>query len=158
MADFPSLAWFENARGRANEDTAFRRLGTAAARFGVRVHPGDGAASDPPVANTPVAETAAAETAAGAVAVTLAAFGVDGVAAVDGVQAAELDFVLEMPAATWRAYLDGLAGTSPRQYLNDLDLVTEGGIVRGNARNRLLFPRYNATIERFFELGAAGPG
>lgn len=129
MPNFPSLTWFETARERANADAAFRALGSADARFGVRVD------------NQTFA-------------ITLDAFEVARVGVATEEEAADLDFCLEMPAADWQSYLGSFASPS-RRYLNDLDLTTAGGLLRGNARNRLLFARYNATVERFFELGAA---
>lgn len=129
MPNFPSLAWLETARERANADAAFRALGTADVRFGVR------AGTDTFV-------------------VTLEAFEVARVATATEEEAADVDFCLDMPADAWRTYLDGFSNNA-RRYLNDIDLDTDGGILRGSARNRLLFPRYNATVERFFELGAA---
>ena len=130
MANFPALEWFQHARERTNADPAFRKLGTADARFGVRQ--GDTI-----------------------VEVQLDAFEIGTIAARSEDEVRELDFCLEMSAEQWGAYLDGLRGTGTRRSISDVDLLTPGGVVRAvNARGAIVMPRYLLSIDRFFANGA----
>ena len=130
MTNFPSLAWFEAAKSRANEDAAFKRLGTAETRFAVKQ--GDTV-----------------------IEVQFDAFAIGTVAARAVEELREFDFYLEMNAGQWREYLDGLRGQGPKRSISDVDLQTADGVVKGeNAFGRLNLLRYVCSVDRFFELGA----
>lgn len=130
MTMFPSLAWFETAKVRANADSAFRKLGTAEARFGVKL--GDAI-----------------------VEVQMDAFEIGTVAERSADELRELAFYLEMNAGQWREYLDGLRGIGRKRSISDVDLEVAGGVVRGaDARAKMNLPRYVCSVDRFFELGA----
>ena len=132
MTSFPSLAWFEAAKTRANADAAFKKLGTADTRFAVK-H-GDAV-----------------------VEVQFDAFEIGTVAERGTDELREFDFYLEMNAGQWREYLDGLCGKGRKRSISDVDLQTSGGVVKGEnafGRNNLL--RYVCSVDRFFELGAMG--
>ena len=130
MSEFPTLAWFEQARARCNADPAFKKLGTADARFGVR----QGAAI---------------------VEVQLDAFEIGRVSACNEDEVPELDFCLEMSADAWRGYFNGLCGVGPLRSISDVDLLTLGGVVKAShARGKINFSRYLLSIDRFFANGA----
>ena len=131
MNKFPSLAWFETARDRANADAAFRKLGTADTRFAVKQ--GDVV-----------------------VEVQFDAFEVGTIAERPVEELREFDFYLEMTAEQWREYLDGLRRDGPKRSISDVDLAN-GGVLKGEnafGKNNLL--RYLCSVDRFFELGARG--
>ena len=131
MSKFPSLAWFETARDRANADAAFRKLGTAETRFAVKQ--GDAV-----------------------VEVQFDAFEVGTIAERTVEELREFDFYLEMTADQWREYLDGLRRDGPKRSISDVDLAN-GGVLKGEnafGKNNLL--RYLCSVDRFFELGATG--
>ncbi len=130
MSDFPTLAWFEQARERTNADATFRKLGTADARFAVRQ--GDAI-----------------------VEVALDAFEIGRIAACREDEVPELDFCLDMNADGWRTYLDGLRGIGTQRSISDVDLLTAGGVLKAsNARGKINFSRYLLSIDRFFANGA----
>ena len=130
MSDFPTLAWFEQARERSNADPTFKKFGTADARFAVRQ--GDAI-----------------------VEVQLDAFEIGRVAACREDEVPELDFCLDMNADGWRAYLDGLRGIGAQRSISDIDLLTAGGVVKAShARGKINFSRYLLSIDRFFANGA----
>lgn len=130
MSDFPTLAWFEQARERTNADPGFRKLGTADTRFAVRQ--GDAI-----------------------IEVQLDAFEIGRVADCREDELPELDFCLEMNADGWRSYFDGLRGVGPKRSISDLDLLTTGGVVKAShARGKINFSRYLLSIDRFFANGA----
>ncbi len=127
MATFPTLKWFEDARAQVNSDSTFKALGTNEVRFGVKA-------------------------AADLVEVRLSAFECTHVAKLDPDDTRELDFVLDMTKKDWNTFLKSQTSATPL-HLNDLDLASD--IVRGDSpRGRLMFPRFYASIERFFAVGA----
>lgn len=129
MAEGISRNLLERTRVAVNEDTAFRKLGTADVKLGIRS--GDQAFL-----------------------VRFEAFECSKVEEIDVEHLCDADFYLELPDPSWRAYLGGRrSGTAPS--LLSLDLDTKGGIVRGvDPRNTLAFERYHVTLQAFFDCGA----
>jgi hypothetical protein len=127
----PNLDWLTAAREALNAEPAFRRLGSADFTLGLVV--GD--------------ETRL---------VAFRAFEVASVAEADAQTLRDADLVIEMPAKDWNAYLRQRARARGASLLS-LDL--ERRIVRGRSPlARLLFERYNHTLQAFIDRGAALSG
>ena len=127
---FPSLAWFEAAKARTNADAAFKKLGTADTRFAIK--------HDDAV-----------------VEVQFDAFAIGTVAERSVEELREFDFYLEMSSVQWHDYLDGLRRPGAKRSISDVDLQTDGGVVKGESalgKNNAF--RYLCSVDRFFELGA----
>jgi hypothetical protein len=124
----PNLDWLPAARDALNAEPAFRRLGSADFTLGLVV--GDEARL-----------------------VEFRAFEVAWVAEADAQVLRDADVVIEMPAKDWNAYLRQRARARGPSLLT-LDL--ERRIVGGRSPlARLLFERYNRTLQAFVDRGAA---
>jgi hypothetical protein len=124
----PKLDWLAQAREAFNVETDFRKLGSADFTLGLVV-----------------ADEARL--------VGFQAFEVASVAAADPRDLRDADIVIEMTARDWNAYLRQRArGRGPS--LLSLDL--EQRVVRCRTPlQRLLFERYNRTLQAFIDRGAA---
>ena len=131
MSVFPSVEWFERVRAAANQDAAFRSLGTADTKVGIRV--------DEKV-----------------FVLDFEAFECAGVSEADADSLVDVDFSLNMGIDDWRSLLDNVrkhGGADSEHTLNTLDL--EHGIVESNTPYGLNnFPRCHLTIQRFFDLSS----
>ncbi len=131
MPLFPSVEWFEAVRAVANEDAAFRRLGTSEALVGVR---------------------------AGASAYLLEFDGFECVGArrTEEHMLADADFCLNMSVEAWRTLLVNIrenGGADADHTFNTLDI--DNGIVEASTPYGMnAFPRCHMTIQRFFDVSA----
>ncbi len=125
MPQFPSVDWLNAVRDRVNDDPGYRALGTA--DYNVGIKSGDSVFR-----------------------VDFEAFECTGVKEIAETDLRDTDFYLDMSPSQWRGYLESV-GTEDPQSLSDLDLTTEGGIVRGgDERRKVAFPQYHLSLERFF--------
>ncbi len=124
----PKLEWLEAAQTALNDDPAFRKLGSTDVVLGLEL--GDEARL-----------------------VTFEAFEISGVREVPGLELRDADIVISMSPRDWNAYLrQRQKGRGPS--LLTLDL--EGGVVRAaDPLARLKLARYNQSIQRFLDTGAA---
>ena len=125
----PRLDWLDAARHELNADPAFRKLGSTDVRLALAI--GDVA--------------------------KLVSFEAFEIAAVEDLEEADLrdaDLVIRMSPKDWNAYLRKRArGAGPS--LLTLDLETPGGIVgAANPLKKLLFERYNRSLQAFVDRGA----
>lgn len=134
MPSFPSTEWFQALADRANGDPEFRKFGTIDTEMGVEV--GDALWK-----------------------VVFEAFEVTEVAPTTAEAAADLDFVLSMPAAGWREMLENIRehGAADLDHtLNTLDLNNPENFARGvDYHRRDKFYRFNQTLQDFFDGAAA---
>jgi hypothetical protein len=136
---FPTVGWFEALLDVMNRDgEAFRKLGFIDARVGIAVLR-DGAMPEDR-----------------AFMLTFGAYTCDGVVVLPSPEAAEVDFTLSAPYATWKEMIQNIAenqGADLRHTLNHLHF----GRIDLQAADQLradLFFRINASLQRFFD-GAA---
>lgn len=123
-----NLDWLSDARTELNGDPAFRKLGSADFALGLRI--GDAARI-----------------------VTFQAFEIAEVAEADPADMRDADIVIEMSAPDWDAYLRARAGGTGASMLSlDLERRLVGG---SSPLKRLLFERYNRTIQALLDRGAA---
>ncbi len=131
MPDFPSLQWFESVRAAANEDRAFRSLGTCDAQVGVPI--GDHV-----------------------FVLDFEAFECSGVAERAGDALLDVDFWIKLEPDDWRSLLTNIrrnGGADSQHTFNTLDV--ENGIVESNSPyGSNSFLRYHLTIQRFFDLSS----
>ena len=129
MPVFPSIEWFEAVRAAANMDPAFRNLGTAEARVGVKV--GDQV-----------------------YVLDFDAFECAGVSRVEEYALSDVDFYLDMAPEAWRSLLTNVrenGGADSEHTFNTLDV--ENGIVESSNPYGLNgFLRYHLTVQRFFDV------
>lgn len=124
----PRLDWLPAARDALNADPAFRRLGSA--DFNLALAVGDQARL-----------------------VTFEAFEISAVADADPADLRDADLVLEMTPRDWNAYLRQRAKGKGETLLS-LDL--QHRLVRArDPLKRLLFERYNRSIQALLDCGAA---
>jgi hypothetical protein len=123
------LDLLQRAREAVNADPAFRRLGTADVRVGVR----HGEA---------------------AFLIAFEAFECAAVEQVDENRLRDADFVIERSAVEWDRWLAARgAGKAPS--LLSLDVDAPAGIVRGrDPRQTLAFERYAASLQAYFDKSA----
>lgn len=129
------LDWLEDARAALNADPGFRRLGSADMTLGLAL--GDDA--------------------------VLVRFEAFEIAAVEHVAAGALrdaDLVLEMSPREWNGYLQGRRSGRGDSLLSlALDRERERPLLRAaSPLRRLLFERYNRTLQAFIDKGAALAG
>ena len=124
----PKLEWLEAAQTALNDDPAFRKLGSTDVVLGLEL--GDEARL-----------------------VTFEAFEISGVREVPGLELRDADIVISMSPRDWNAYLrQRQKGRGPSLLMLDL----EGGVVRAaDPLARLKLARYNQSIQRFLDTGAA---
>ena len=125
MPQFPSVDWLNAARDGVNSDADYRALGTA--DYSVGIKSGESVFR-----------------------VDFEAFECTSVIEFREMDLRDADFYLDMSPSQWRGYLESVQTDEP-QTLSDLDLTTEGGIVRGSdERRKVAFPQYHLSLERFF--------
>ena len=133
MPLFPSLEWFEALRDVVNNDPAFRQSGMVDLVMGIDV----GGATFKIVFDT---------------------WDVADVAVLDDPDSDEIDFVLRMPADSWRDLIENIHehGKADRRHtLNSLDLQSEDNVAQGDDYHRRdKFYRFNQSIQDFFDASA----
>ncbi|MEZ5557372.1 MAG: hypothetical protein R3E86_02320 [Pseudomonadales bacterium] len=123
-----NLDWLEQARAALNADPEFRRLGTADFKLGLVV--GDAARL-----------------------ISFDAFEISDVVEADPGDMRDADIVLRMSTRDWNAYLRR-RGRGKGESLLTLDL--ESGVVAAkNPVKRLMFERYNRSLQALIDKGAA---
>lgn len=124
----PHLDWLPDAQAALNTDAAFRKLGSADFKLGLSI---GGAARI----------------------VTFEAFLIASVAEASAAELRDADLVIEMSPADWNRYLRQRAGGQGESLLS-LDLSRH--LVRArDPLQRLLFERYNRSIQALVDRGAA---
>jgi hypothetical protein len=124
----PNIQWLEAAMTALNAEPGFRKLGSADFQFGMVL--GDAAKL-----------------------VTFEAFRVSAVADANPADMRDADILLTMPAKDWNAYLRQRASGKGETLLS-MDLA-RNVVSAGNPLKRLLFERYNRSIQALLDKGAA---
>jgi hypothetical protein len=135
MPAFPSTEWLQRVAELAMRDDAYRRFGRVDALVGLRV--GERRWR-----------------------LTFDVFEIGDIREIGADELAELDFLLEMEPARWRAMLDNIRehGHAEGEYtLNSLDLKLPDGLhqnATGDGYRADKFFRFNESLQRFFDLSA----
>ena len=133
MPLFPSVEWFDEVRGVANQSKEFRALGNCDTTMGVKV--GDRAFR-----------------------LRFEAFSCEEVSEIATEDLDDADFYLEMPPDEWRSLLDNIkanGGADGYHSLNTLDLSRDGGILRvEDDLLRQSFLRYHLSLQAYFDASA----
>ncbi len=125
----PNLGWLEDACASLNEDSAYRALGSTDVKVGFAI--GD-------VRKLVVFE----------------AFKIGGVR--DLSDARDADLIVRMSARDWNAYLrKRKKGTGPSLLSLDLD---QHVVEAANPLKKVMFERYNTSLQAFIDRGAALAG
>jgi hypothetical protein len=122
-----NFAWLSKAQRQLNKDSAFRKLGSTDVKLGFLV---------------------------GEVAhlVTFEAFEISSIRAMDPNDVRDADLVINMSPRAWNAYLrQRKAGKAPSLMSVDVDTPI---VYAQNPLKRLLFERYNLSIQAFVDRGA----